>query len=248
MAFSRSSGSNGRHPLKLKYDSSTSLQAPTDIPQFPVLPYFNQSPFSDPTSNNAVLLAQSAVNPSMAAQVSTREAMEAQLRRMNGLQFWVTHDPIQHIAKVQQERQKAGKMDSAGMPELGAWVIRKQMRRGDNVETLGACFVMGDCIYQAPAARDVLGSRLVSGEASFMADIQAIAESFRKSFPHPPRYPTSSPPSPHFQRGRPTSVTPGFPQHPAPTKPHPPPVPRRTAAAVPPASPYPTPSPSPPRA
>lgn len=109
-----------------------------------VLHYFSHSPFHDPTSNNATLTTQANYNPSLVKYVETREAFEGQLRTMSGLEFMVAFEP-------QRE---------------GEWVIRKQNRRKrhgmeDEVTVLGTYFIIGETIYTAPTAGDVIASRLV---------------------------------------------------------------------------------------
>ena len=78
-----------------------------------VLPYFAKSPFFDPTSNNAVIENQVMFNQDMIRFVATREAFEAHLKTMSGLEFMVAQEPAE---------------TGPGMG-TGVWVIRKQTRR-----------------------------------------------------------------------------------------------------------------------
>jgi mediator of RNA polymerase II transcription subunit 6 len=115
-----------------------------------VLFYFAQSPFFDPTSNNAILTSQAMFNPSMLPVLQTREAFEARLKTMSGLEFIVAQEPA----------------EMAPGTGTGVWVIRKQTRRKrggdeDEVTVNGTYFIMGENIYMAPSFADILGSRLV---------------------------------------------------------------------------------------
>ena len=106
--------------------------------------YFALSPFQDPTSNNATLITQANYNPSLAQFIATREAFEAQLRNIAGLEFMVAFEP----------------------QETGQWVIRKQNRRKrreteDAISIMGTYFIINDTILTAPAVGDVIASRLV---------------------------------------------------------------------------------------
>jgi len=116
-----------------------------------VLHYFAESPFFEPTSNNAVLTSQAWNNPQMAQFIATREAMEDRLRTMSGLEFMVAEAPAD---------------PNPGMG-TGVWVIRKQTRRkqpgrDDDITIHATYFVVGEHIYQAPTLGDVLTSKLVS--------------------------------------------------------------------------------------
>ena len=84
--------------------------------------------------------------------VATREAFEARLRTMAGLEFVVTHDPSEGGQNVNNS---------------GVWVIRKQSRRkrpglDDEITTLSSYFVVGESVYMAPSVGNILGGRLVS--------------------------------------------------------------------------------------
>lgn len=97
-------------------------------------------------------MAQALYNPNLAAVVGTREAFEAHLQSMSGLEYVVAEAPAE---------------TGPGMG-TGVWVIRKQTRkkRGGNLEdevTVHAdYFVIGENIYAAPSFADIMGSRLVS--------------------------------------------------------------------------------------
>lgn len=124
----------------------------------PVLFYFAESPFFDPTSNNASLAIQANYNEAFRHFVETREAFEARLKTMQGLEFIVAYDPLQ--AAAQSDTRFAHEPSNI-------WVIRKQNRRKrngmeDEVTVISTYFVVGDCIYMAPSVASVVGNRIVS--------------------------------------------------------------------------------------
>lgn len=115
-----------------------------------ILFYFAESPFFERTSNNAVILSQAMNNMSMYHHIQTREAFEARLRTMAGLEFMVGEEP-------------AETGPGAG---TGVWVIRKQTRRKvydeeDELTVHASYFVVGENIYMAPTLSDILSSRIV---------------------------------------------------------------------------------------
>jgi mediator of RNA polymerase II transcription subunit 6 len=115
-----------------------------------VLWYFAESPYFDMMSNNMVLLRQLEHNQQLSWILFNREAFEARLRTMNGLEFVVAEQPADQ-----------------GPGGTGVWVIRKQMRRKrqgeeDDVNVLNTYHIVGENIYMAPVAADLLGSRMVS--------------------------------------------------------------------------------------
>lgn len=117
-----------------------------------VLWYFADSPYFDMMSNNMVLLRQLEHNQQLSWILFNREAFEARLRTMNGLEFIVAEQPA--------DPSPAG---------TGVWVIRKQMRRKrqgeeDEVSVLNTYHVVGENIYMAPVAADLLGSRMVGSK------------------------------------------------------------------------------------
>lgn len=116
-----------------------------------VLPYFSHSPFFDATSNNATITTQATYNPSLFYLIQTREAFEARLKTMQGLEFMVIQDPSDNGHTIENS---------------GVWVIRKQIRRkragqDDDLMPISSYFVVGENIYMAPSVGNVLGSRLV---------------------------------------------------------------------------------------
>ncbi|KAH8431267.1 mediator complex subunit MED6 [Aspergillus melleus] len=122
-----------------------------------ILFYFAESPFFDATSNNASLAIQANYNEALRHFVETRDAFEARLKTMQGLEFVVAYDPLQ--AAAQSDTQFAHEPSNV-------WVIRKQTRRKragleDEVVILSTYFVMGDCIYMAPSVASVVGNRIV---------------------------------------------------------------------------------------
>lgn len=127
------------------------------LPSQTVLFYFAESPFFDATSNNASLAIQANYNEALRHFVETRDAFEARLKTMQGMEFVVAYDPLQ--AAAQSDTQFAHEPSNV-------WVIRKQMRRKragleDEVIILSTYFVMGDCIYMAPSVASVVGNRIV---------------------------------------------------------------------------------------
>ncbi|KAL8695668.1 MAG: hypothetical protein Q9224_003250 [Gallowayella concinna] len=117
-----------------------------------VLPYFYQSPFFDPTSNNATITTQATHNPAQFYLIQTREAFEARLRTMQGLEFMVAHDPSENGTKIDNS---------------GVWLIRKQNRRKrvgleDEITAISSYYLVRENIYMAPLLGHVLGSRLLS--------------------------------------------------------------------------------------
>lgn len=123
-----------------------------------VLFYFAESPFFDPTSNNASLAIQANYNEAFRHFVETREAFEARLKTMQGLEFIVAYDPLQ--AAAQSDTRFAHEPSNV-------WVIRKQNRRkrngmDDEVSVISTYFIVSDCIYMAPSVASVVGNRIVS--------------------------------------------------------------------------------------
>lgn len=128
-----------------------------NCPKPPVLFYFAESPFFDATSNNASLAIQASYNETFRHFVETREAFEARLRTMQGLEFIVVYDPLQAAAQSNT---------SFAHEPSNIWVIRKQTRRkrgglDDEVQVLATFFVVGDCIYMAPSVASIVGNRIV---------------------------------------------------------------------------------------
>lgn len=122
-----------------------------------VLFYFAESPFFDSTSNNASLAIQANYNDAFRHFVETREAFEARLKTMQGLEFIVSYDPLQAAAQTDNR--------FAHEPS-NIWVIRKQNRRkrsgmDDEVTVISTYFIVGDCIYMAPSVASVVGNRIV---------------------------------------------------------------------------------------
>ncbi len=121
-----------------------------------VLPYFYHSPFFDATSNNATITTQATHNPAQFYLIQTRQAFEARLKTMQGLEFMVAHDPSDNGTKPDNS---------------GVWVIRKQMRRKrdgmeDEISALGSYYLVGENIYMAPMLSSILGARLLSTACS----------------------------------------------------------------------------------
>lgn len=115
--------------------------------------------------------------------VETREAMEARLKTMSGLEFMVAQEPAE--------------MDPG--TGTGVWVIRKQIRRKrqgqeDEVNVQATYFVVGENIYMAPTVADIIGNRLV-GKVTLNLTGSNICSSLSS-----PRLISSSPQPQHSQR------------------------------------------------
>lgn len=124
-----------------------------------ILFYFAESPFFERTSNNAVIMNQAMNNMAMYHYIQTREAFEARLKTMAGLEFIVGEEPA----------------EMAPGTGTGVWVIRKQTRRKryddvDEVFVHASYFVVGENIYMAPNFSDILASRLVTSSPSYPFD------------------------------------------------------------------------------
>ncbi|PWY83024.1 putative MED6 mediator sub complex component [Aspergillus heteromorphus CBS 117.55] len=154
-----------------------------------ILFYFAESPFFDPTSNNASLAIQANYNEAFRHFVETREAFEGRLKTMQGLEFVVSYDPIQAAALPD------GRF---AFEPSNVWVIRKQSRRKrtgheDEVEVLSTFFIVGDCIYMAPSVASVVGNRILSAVTSLTSLLKTASTlpSFTPSHGH-----TYLPPAP----------------------------------------------------
>ncbi|CAG8394951.1 unnamed protein product [Penicillium salamii] len=123
-----------------------------------ILFYFAESPFFDPTSNNASLAIQATYNEAFHQFIETREAFESRLKTMQGLEFIVSYDPLQATAQINGQFTQE---------PSNVWVIRKQNRRkrsgmDDEVVVISTYFIMGDAVYMAPSVASVVGNRIVS--------------------------------------------------------------------------------------
>ncbi|KAL6402263.1 Mediator of RNA polymerase II transcription subunit 6 [Ilyonectria robusta] len=133
-----------------------------------ILFYFAESPFFERTSNNAVIMSQAMNNMAMYHFIQTREAFEARLKTMSGLEFIVGEEPA----------------EMAPGTGTGVWIIRKQTRRKlyadeDEVTVHASYFVVGENIYMAPTLGDILASRIMT-ISSAIAKALPAAESVRK--------------------------------------------------------------------
>ncbi|MCJ1322932.1 Mediator of RNA polymerase II transcription subunit 6 [Xylographa vitiligo] len=151
---------------EIQWRSPATAQGMGGIHTNTVLPYFYESPYFDRTSNNAILSSQALYNPSMLHIVATREAFEARLRTMAGLEFVVTHDPSEGGQNVNNS---------------GVWVIRKQSRRkrpglDDEITTLNSYFVVGESVYMAPSVGNILGGRLVSNATAVLSTVASLTK------------------------------------------------------------------------
>ncbi|KAJ5107599.1 hypothetical protein N7456_004274 [Penicillium angulare] len=147
-----------------------------------ILFYFAESPFFDPTSNNASLAIQANYNEAFRHFVETREAFEARLKTMSGLEFIVSHDPLQ--AAAQSNTRFAHEPSNI-------WVIRKQNRRkrtgtDDEVTVISTYFIVGDCIYMAPSVASVVGNRILSAVTSLsrLMKTASTLPTFTSSYGH----------------------------------------------------------------
>jgi len=128
-----------------------------------ILFYFAESPFFDKTSNNNVVFQQALHNINMAHIIGTREAFEAHLRSMSGLEYIVAQEPAE---------------TGPGMG-TGVWVIRKQTRRKTNmgfeeITVHADYYIVGDHIYQAPSLADVLSARIVGLREAFRSILRVF--------------------------------------------------------------------------
>lgn len=115
-----------------------------------ILPYFQLSPFYDQSSNNAILWSQAYNNANMFHLIQTREAFEARLKTMSGVEFIVAQEPS----------------EMAPDTGTGVWVVNKQHRRKrhgleDEITVLATYYVVGEHIFMAPSMADLLSSRIV---------------------------------------------------------------------------------------
>ncbi|WEW61967.1 Mediator of RNA polymerase II transcription subunit 6 [Emydomyces testavorans] len=176
-----------------------------------ILFYFAESPFFDPTSNNASLALQAMHNENLRPFIETREAFEGRLKTMQGLEFMVVHDPLLEAAAANAAAVARGEQPKE---PSNVWVIRKQMRRRssgvgaqDDVQILATYFVVGDSVFMAPSVWSVVGRRVhtpktlepsqlgqqstqQSKETTPMSDIQRTAGD--KSTTKAPLTPTST--------------------------------------------------------
>lgn len=110
--------------------------------------YFAESPFFDLQSNNHLLRTQAAANSAQAYVLETRDAFESALKLRRGLEFIVAYGPKDfgpeaHIGE-------------------GRWVVRKQERTSPtDAKILTTYYVIGENIYQAPAADNIIWNRMV---------------------------------------------------------------------------------------
>ena len=110
-----------------------------------VLMYFAESPFFDRTSNNALLLSQAMVNPSLFPVIQTREAFEARLRTMSGLEFIVAQEPAEMAPGTGTGVWVFLRTNDNGFCRIWLWAVGFQVpedisgrvwgRRPDNAET-----------------------------------------------------------------------------------------------------------------
>ncbi|EEP78207.1 conserved hypothetical protein [Uncinocarpus reesii 1704] len=129
-----------------------------------ILFYFAESPFFDPTSNNASLALQAMHNENFRPFIETREAFEGRLKTMQGLEFIVARDPLLEVAAANTAAVARGEQPKEAS---NVWVIRKQMRRRgiggqDDVQILATYFVVGDSVFMAPSVWSVVGRRMLS--------------------------------------------------------------------------------------
>lgn len=101
-------------------------------------------------SNDQALINQSMSNPALLHLLRSRDAFEARLRQMQGVEYKFGPAPKNL--------------------EDGVLVIRKQHRRKipgeeDKVTILGTYFMVAETIYQAPSLSDILGSKIVSANS-----------------------------------------------------------------------------------
>ncbi|TLS26937.1 hypothetical protein PpBr36_04517 [Pyricularia pennisetigena] len=183
-------------PDEIQWNSMEHVMQFGGIHDNTILYYFAASPFFDPTSNNAVVFSQAVRNQSQLHIIATRQAFEARLREMSGLEYIVAQEPAE---------------TGPGMG-TGVWVIRKQTRRKvkdsngfpapDEIEVHSDYFVVGENIYMAPSLANILSSRILTNgllQASIASSITKtfpIADSIKKWSPalgHGYKTPTTNP-------------------------------------------------------
>ncbi|KAI2011886.1 Mediator of RNA polymerase II transcription subunit 6 [Ophidiomyces ophidiicola] len=152
--------------------------------------YFAESPFFDPTSNNASLALQAMHNENLRPFVETREAFEARLKTMQGLEFMVARDPLLESAAANASATVRGEQPKE---PSNVWVIRKQMRRKavgkggqDDVQILATYFAVGESVFMAPSVWSVVGRRVLSSVTSLSKVLSSASPllSFSPSYGH----------------------------------------------------------------
>ncbi|KAI2011461.1 Mediator of RNA polymerase II transcription subunit 6 [Ophidiomyces ophidiicola] len=155
-----------------------------------ILFYFAESPFFDPTSNNASLALQAMHNENLRPFVETREAFEARLKTMQGLEFMVARDPLLESAAANASATVRGEQPKE---PSNVWVIRKQMRRKavgkggqDDVQILATFFAVGESVFMAPSVWSVVGRRVLSSVTSLSKVLSSASPllSFSPSYGH----------------------------------------------------------------
>jgi mediator of RNA polymerase II transcription subunit 6 len=116
--------------------------------------YFRDSPFFDWTTKNGMDLKQAQTDPFNWARVHDRKKFEDGLAERIGTEFMIVEGEGMQFDK--EYRPVKG----------GVWVIRKQERTKDSLETLGTYFIVGENVYQAPSVGDILGTRLLSASTA----------------------------------------------------------------------------------
>ncbi|KKY15740.1 putative rna polymerase ii transcription mediator complex subunit [Phaeomoniella chlamydospora] len=131
-----------------------------------------ESPFFDKTSNNQSLLTQAQFNQDVAQSLATRDAFEARLRSMGGLEFVVAYDPLKMSVQIPTP--------DGGSDWSNVWVIKKQNRSkrqgfSDEVTILAYYYMVNDAIFMAPSIARVVGNRMLSTITSLDKMISAAA-------------------------------------------------------------------------
>ncbi|KAJ5166454.1 Mediator of RNA polymerase II transcription subunit 6 [Penicillium canariense] len=167
-----------------------------------ILFYFAESPFFDPTSNNASLAIQASYNEAFRDFVETRAKFEARLKTMQGLEFVVAFDPLE---AAQTDGNRLLKEPS------NIWVIRKQNRRKrtgmeDEVTVISTYFVVGETIYMAPSVASVVGNRILSAVTSLSRLMKSASTlpTFTPSYGHTYLPPTARTAEPGQQASQPS--------------------------------------------
>ncbi|KAB5547312.1 MED6 mediator sub complex component-domain-containing protein [Coniochaeta sp. 2T2.1] len=149
-----------------------------------ILPYFHESPFFTGESNNRLIWNQAMSNANMYHLIQTREAFEAHLKTMSGIEFIVAQEPS----------------EMAPGTGTGVWVIRKQHRQKrhdmeDDIKVLATYHVVGDHIYMAPSMADLMNARLSAISCALNKAVIA-ADSVQKWTPSQGRVYHNAPPPP----------------------------------------------------
>jgi len=170
--------------------------------------YFKDSPFFDWTTKNGLELEQASKNIDGWRRTHNRKDFEAGLAQRIGTEYMIVEG-------------EGMQFDKEGKPiKGGVWVIRKQERTKDSLETLGTYFIVGENVYQAPSVGDILGARLLSASTALSNCFSQAATLPRWSPTTGHTYPTTAAVSKNTATSTssgttPAASTPGFEREPS---------------------------------